>query len=136
MHALTDSTIAVHVPARVPSGLTPAGLELAAEAGLVVSVPAPSARPVAVRVFNFPNPFNASTSISVALPEAGEVDIEVYNILGQKVRQLFRGYRPVGVYQLTWDGRDEGGREAASGVYLVSAQMGDARYLARMTLVR
>ena len=136
MHALTDSTIAVHVPARVPSGLPPAGLELAAEAGLVVSVPAPSAQPVAVRVFNFPNPFNASTSISVALPEAGEVDIEVYNILGQSVRRLFRGYRPAGVYQLTWDGRDEGGWEAASGVYLVSAQMGGTRYLARMTLVR
>ena len=41
MHALTDSTIAVKVPARVPSGLTPPGLELAAEAGLVVPVPAP-----------------------------------------------------------------------------------------------
>ena len=91
---------------------------------------------MAVRVFNFPNPFNASTSISVALPEAGEVDIEVYNILGQTVRQLFRGYRSAGVYQLAWDGRDEGGWEAASGVYLVSAQMGGVRYLARMTLVR
>ncbi len=136
MHALTDSTIAVHVPARVPSGLTPAGLELAAEAGLVVPVPAPAARPVAVRVSNFPNPFNSSTSISVALPEAGEVDIEVYNILGQTVRRLFRGYRPAGVYQLAWDGRDEDGRAAASGVYLVSAQMGGVRYLARITLVR
>ena len=136
MHALTDSTIAVHVPARVPSGLPPPGLELAAEAGLVVPVPAPAARPAAVRVFNFPNPFNSSTSISVTLPEAGEVDIEVYNILGQTVRQLFRGYRPAGVYRLAWDGRDEGGRAAASGVYLISAQMGGARYLARMTLVR
>ena len=72
----------------------------------------------------------------MALPAAGEVDIEVYNILGQSVRQLFRGYRPAGVYQLAWDGRDESGRAAASGVYLVSAQMGSERYLARMTLVR
>ena len=96
MHALTDSMIAVHVPARVPSGLPPAGLD----------------------------------------SEAGEVNIEVYNILGQVVRRLFRGYRPVGVYQLAWDGLDEGGQAAASGVYLVSAQMGGARYLARMTLVR
>ena len=136
IRALTDSTIAVHVPARVPSGLPPPGLELAAEAGLVVPVPVPVARPVAVRLFNFPNPFNASTLISVALPEAGEVDIEVYNILGQAVRRLFRGYRPAGVYRLAWDGRDEGGRAAASGVYLISAQMGGARYLARMTLLR
>ena len=136
MHALTDSTMAVHVPARVPSELPPAGLELAAAAGLVVAVPAPAARPMAGQVFNFPNPFNASTSISVTLPEAGEVDIEVYNILGQAVRRLFRGYRPAGVYQLAWDGRDDDGRAAASGVYLVSAQRGGVRYLARMTLLR
>ena len=136
MHALTDSTIAVHVPARVPSGLPPAGLELAAAAGLVIPVPAAAARPNVVRLFNFPNPFNASTAISVALPAAGEVHVEVYNLLGQAVRRLFRGYRPVGVYRLTWDGRDAGGRAVASGVYLVSAQLGGVRHLARMTLVR
>ena len=136
MHTLTDSTIAVHVPARVPSGLRPAGLDLAAAAGLVVAVPASAARPMAAQVFNFPNPFNASTAISVTLPEAGEVHIEVYNILGQAVRRLFRGYRPAGVYQLAWDGRDDDGRAAASGVYLVSAQRDGVRYLARMTLLR
>ena len=135
MHALTDSTIAVHVPARVPSGLPPAGLDLAAEAGLVLPVPALAARPVVERLSNFPNPFNASTAISVAVP-AGEVEVEVYNILGQPVRRLFRGYRPAGVYRLTWDGRDEGGRVVASGVYLVSAQLGGVRHLARMTLLR
>ena len=136
MHALTDSTIAVHVPARVPSGLRPAGLELAAAAGLVIPVPAAAARPGIAQLFNFPNPFNASTAISVALPAAGEVEVAVYNILGQAVRQLFRGYRPAGVHRLTWDGRDEGGRAVASGVYLVSAQLSGVRYLARMTLVR
>lgn len=136
MHALTDSTIAVHVPARVPSGLTPPGLELAAAAGLVIPVPAPAARPVAVRVSNFPNPFNASTAISVALPAAGEVDIRVYNVLGQVVQSLFSGYRPAGVHRLAWDGRDQSGRAVASGVYLISAQMGGTRALGRMTLVR
>lgn len=136
MQALTDSTIKIGVPARVPSGLPPVGLELAAEAGLVISGPSPVAKPSAVRLFNFPNPFNATTVVSVALPEAADVEIRVYNVLGQSVRRLFRGYRSAGVHRMSWDGRDEAGREAASGLYLISARVGQERHLSRVTLLR
>ena len=136
MHALTDSTIKIGVPARVPSGLEPVGLELAEEAGLVFGGIALAAKPSAVKIFNYPNPFNAETVVSLSLPQAAAVEVQVYNVLGQSVRSLFKGYRAPGVYRLSWDGRDDTGREAASGLYLVSAQVGRERFLSRMMLLR
>jgi cytochrome c peroxidase len=136
MHALTDSTIRVGVPARVPSGLPPVGLELVDEVDMVFGGMALAAKPAAVELFNYPNPFNAETVISMSLPQAFAVKVQVYNALGQAVRTLMKGQRSPGIYEMTWDGRDSAGREAASGLYLVSAQIGPQRHLSRMLLVR
>ncbi len=51
----------------------------------------------------FPNPFNASTTISYGLPEASDVCIEIYNILGQHVETVFEGGKPAGNHVITWD---------------------------------
>ena len=136
LHALTDSTIKVGVPARVPSGLPPVGLKLAASADLVIPGARAAAKPSEVRLANSPNPFNAATEVSISLPEAADIEIRVHNVLGQSVRRLFRGYRPVGVHRVHWDGRDEAGRELASGLYLVSAQVGLEHHVLRMMLLR
>jgi FlaG/FlaF family flagellin (archaellin) len=61
---------------------------------------------------NRPNPFNPTTEISFALPVAGEVRIEVYNITGQRVTELVNGYYPAGYHSVTWNGAG-----MASGVY-------------------
>ena len=66
---------------------------------------------------NFPNPFNIECQISYQLPEAGEISLIVYNLLGQRVRVLAEGNRQAGYYQVAWDGRDDSGREVSSGVY-------------------
>ena len=66
---------------------------------------------------NFPNPFNAECQITYQLPEAGEISLIVYNLLGQRVRVLAEGNRQGGYYQVTWDGRDASGRAVSSGVY-------------------
>ena len=136
MHALTDSTIEVGVPPRVPSGLPPPGLELAREAGLVLPASIALAKPSAVDLFNYPNPFNGETVIALALPRSGEIEIKVYNVLGQSVRRLYAGYRAAGQLRIAWDGRDAAGQPAASGLYLVSLRLGAERHVARMTLVR
>ena len=67
---------------------------------------------------NFPNPFNSRTVIRFALPTSDHVELSVYNLTGQKVATLVEGIREAGAYTVQWDGRDEGGRELASGVYL------------------
>ena len=71
-----------------------------------------------VAIQNFPNPANPSTQITYQLPEASDVSLVLYNITGQPVRILARGYQGAGHYQVTWDGRDDLGREVSSGVYL------------------
>ena len=71
---------------------------------------------------NYPNPFNPATTIRFDLPDAGEIDLAVYNVSGQRVATLARGQRSAGTYSLRWDGLDDSGRELASGVYLYSLQ--------------
>ncbi|MFH1005963.1 MAG: FlgD immunoglobulin-like domain containing protein [Candidatus Latescibacterota bacterium] len=66
-----------------------------------------------------PNPFNAQTAISFALPKSVFVRLEVYNTLGQRVRTVVESQMKAGEHSIIWDGRDQAGREISSGVYLV-----------------
>jgi len=87
---------------------------------------------------NFPNPFNPSTSIDYALPQAGPVHLSVYDVLGRQVRLLVAKDRhPAGFYTAAWDGRDQQGRSAASGVYFYLLQVGNEfRQAQKMVLVK
>ena len=67
---------------------------------------------------NYPNPFNASTHLRFVLAAPAEVGIAVYNVAGQRLRQLVEGRAPAGVHEVAWDGRDDSGVSAASGVYV------------------
>jgi hypothetical protein len=85
---------------------------------------------------NYPNPFNPETEIHFDLPVTSVVKLEIYNMLGQRVRELHNGLKPAGGYGVVWDGRDDSGREVGSGVYLY--QLTTDRYSAtrKMLLVR
>ena len=76
---------------------------------------------------NYPNPFNASTRVRFALAEPAEVRIAVYNLAGQRIRQLVEGPAPAGVHEAAWDGRGDGGASAASGVYVAVMEARDGR---------
>ena len=67
---------------------------------------------------NAPNPFNPATQIAFETPADGPVNLTVYNLLGQRVRVLVDERRVAGRYVATWDGKDEIGRPAATGLYL------------------
>ncbi len=67
---------------------------------------------------NFPNPFNPTTTIKYALSEAGLVHLEIFNVLGQKVRTLIQARQAPGTYRINWDGSDEQGKRLSSGVYI------------------
>ena len=84
---------------------------------------------------NYPNPFNSSTVIRFALPQAENVELAVYNLAGQKVATLVEGVREAGVYTVRWDGRDESGRELASGVYLYRLRAGQGQVETRKLLL-
>ncbi|MBI2950911.1 T9SS type A sorting domain-containing protein, partial [bacterium] len=73
---------------------------------------------------NYPNPFNPTTTIRYALPEGADVRLVVYNILGQQVKTLVNGAQGPGRHTVVWDGRDEVGRPAATGMYIYRLQAG------------
>ena len=67
---------------------------------------------------NYPNPFNPSTSISFTLDEESDVELNIYNIKGEKIKTIFNGH--IYADQITivvWDGEDEFGKSVCSGVY-------------------
>ena len=78
---------------------------------------------------NYPNPFNPTTTIEYALPFASEVRLEIYNILGQRVKLLVSGEQLPGYYEVRWDGRNEAGNSVSSGMYvyriIASSQYGE-----------
>lgn len=85
---------------------------------------------------NFPNPFNLSTGIEFELPATAEVRLEVYNILGQKVRVLAGGLYSVGGHVVQWDGMYENGQVAPSGIYFYRLRSGPISLVRKMVLVK
>jgi alkaline phosphatase D len=65
---------------------------------------------------NHPNPFNPSTRISYQLSSVSEVELTIYNQLGQKIKTLVNVRQPAGNYLVQWDGSDHKGRQVVSGV--------------------
>ncbi len=71
----------------------------------------------------FPNPFNPSTVISYELPYDLNIEINIFNLLGRKVRSLLNETRPAGQGSTIWDGKTESGHLASGGVYFISVQV-------------
>lgn len=84
----------------------------------------------------YPNPFNASVSIDLTMPEDLRITVTVYNILGQPIRTLHDGPLASGTHRLRWDGITRDGYEASSGVYFMVAQAGKSNIIRRTSLIR
>ena len=87
-------------------------------------------------VGNVPNPFNPTTEIRFELSKRTAVNLEVYNVSGQRVRTLVDESRSAGTHAVTWDGRDDNGSSVSSGVYFYRLRAGDFSESRRMTLIR
>jgi len=85
---------------------------------------------------NYPNPFNPSTTISFALPQAGEVTLSIFNTNGQLVKKLIAGEMNAGQHNLTWDATNEHGERVASGVYLYVIKAGEFTAQRKLVLMK
>ncbi len=85
---------------------------------------------------NFPNPFNPQTDIEFDLPESTSVSLKVFDTVGKRVITLLDGEAGSGHHSLTWDGRDEEGKEVASGVYYYRLQAGGYSATRAMLLLK
>jgi hypothetical protein len=71
---------------------------------------------------NYPNPFNPVTHIKLQLPEMSNVELSVYNMLGQKIKQLAKSDFEAGFYEFQWDARNDQGNQVSSGMYIYVMQ--------------
>lgn len=85
---------------------------------------------------NYPNPFNPVTIISYHLPTSSNVELSIYNPLGQRIRTLVKQHQPAGVYEIQWNGRDEHGVIAGSGVYIYRLKAGNFTRARKIVLLR
>lgn len=85
---------------------------------------------------NYPNPFNAATTIRFSLSQAGPISLRIYNAGGHLVRHLLERSLAAGLHHIAWDGRDQSGRDLASGVYLYQVKTIDQTQTRKMLLLR
>ncbi|MEE2876337.1 MAG: S8 family serine peptidase [Candidatus Neomarinimicrobiota bacterium] len=85
---------------------------------------------------NYPNPFNPITSVRISLPMKVFISAEVYDLTGKLVKPLVAKELSAGIHFLTWDGSNEDGIHASTGIYFLSVRAGDRRYIQKMTLLK
>jgi len=84
-----------------------------------------------------PNPFNPSTRIRFELPRETDVTLRIYDVAGKLVRELVKAeLYPLGVHEVVWNGRDDAGRDQATGTYLYRLEAGGIALVKKMALVR
>ncbi|MBC8414870.1 MAG: T9SS type A sorting domain-containing protein [Candidatus Cloacimonetes bacterium] len=92
--------------------------------------------PVKLEVSNYPNPFNPVTNIAYSLPEDSQISISIYNIKGQKVKTLVTGTQPAGSYNVSWEGKDESGKDVTSGIYFYKLKTKNNEITRKMLLLK
>jgi hypothetical protein len=85
---------------------------------------------------NTPNPFNPNTAIVFAVPRPSDVRVEVFNVLGQKVKTLANEFSRAGYKRVEWDGTNDNGSSVASGIYLYRMTAGDFTDTKKMLLLK
>lgn len=95
------------------------------------------ANPVAYKLEqNYPNPFNPSTKIRFSVLNSEKVELNIFDITGQKVAELVNDFKNPGTYEVVWDGKNMNGNQAASGVYFYTLRTGSFNKTSKMVLIR
>jgi flagellar hook assembly protein FlgD len=84
----------------------------------------------------YPNPFNAEVVLRYHVAAEGRVRVVVYDALGAQIRVLLNQWQGAGLRTMLWDARDQGGAEAASGIYLLVVEVGGERRARKVMLIR
>lgn len=85
---------------------------------------------------NYPNPFNPNTTIAFELARAQNVSLDVFNVKGQKVRNLRSGFMAAGNHTIAWDATDDFGKALASGLYFYRLQSNQSTFTRKMLLMK
>lgn len=85
---------------------------------------------------NYPNPFNPVTTIEYSVPYQANVEIAVYNVIGQKIATMINDVHESGKHLIYWNGRDANGRLVSSGVYIYIMKSGSFAESKKLILLR
>jgi hypothetical protein len=85
---------------------------------------------------NYPNPFNPSTDVKFSLKEAADVQIDIFNIKGEKVKTLVNDHMEAAYHSVTWNGNDDQGRTVGSGIYFYKMRAGKYTSTKKMILMK
>jgi len=85
---------------------------------------------------NYPNPFNPVTTIEYSLAHEGYVELKIFNVQGQRIRTLVSESKLPGRHKVSWDGRNDMGREVTSGIYFYRLQTGQFVSVKKMIILR
>ena len=85
---------------------------------------------------NYPNPFNQTTKIEFTLSKSCFVSLNIYDILGRKVRTLVSEHLSSGYKSVLWDGKNDSGKDAASGIYFYQMRVGDFSETKKLVLLK
>ncbi len=85
---------------------------------------------------NYPNPFNPVTKIGYQIAESNYINLTIYNIRGERIKQLVNQYQSPGEYSVVWDGIDNKGCQVSSGIYIYRLETGWQSEFKRMLLIR
>jgi flagellar hook assembly protein FlgD len=85
---------------------------------------------------NYPNPFNPNTSLFFSIPEAENVDLRIYDVMGRLVRNFSSGFYLAGSHTVQWNGRDDREQTVSSGIYFCEIKFQAFRRIIKMQLIR
>jgi len=85
---------------------------------------------------NYPNPFNPTTTIKYTLKKNSKVLLNIYNIKGQKVKQLVNKQLTAGQYSVVWNGKDDNGNSVSSGIYFYKLKTTNFEKTKKMILMK
>jgi flagellar hook assembly protein FlgD len=101
---------------------------------------APITEPITYPIIkNYPNPFNPSTNIIFSIPSESaynEISLEIYDISGKLVKNLMKEKLQQGTYIITWNGKDNSGKQAATGIYIANLCSGSLNKSVKMNLIK
>ncbi|SYZ72488.1 exported hypothetical protein [Candidatus Zixiibacteriota bacterium] len=85
---------------------------------------------------NYPNPFNPVTTIEYTLARRADVNLEIFNILGERICTLVAETKPAGSYRITWDGTTDTGGSVATGIYFYRLSANNEMQVKKMVMVK
>ena len=85
---------------------------------------------------NYPNPFNPTTSITYYIPITSNVELAIYDQLGEKIKTLIKAKQSTGIYQVEWNGKNETGIQVASGIYFYTLRADESMETRKMILIK